>query len=289
MSMIFVHDLSMYYEQHGERGPHVLLIHGLGSSARDWEHQVAALATRYRVLAVDLRAHGRTSRRGPITMAGFARDLAALLRHLEIDRAYVVGISLGGGIAFQLALDHPELVAGLLIVNSGPEGPRSSDAAHRDMIAWRIDSVRRHGMRAFGGQLADRLFPGDHQTDLRDLFVERWGENDPDLYLEAFAALVDWSVRDRLGSIAVPCALITGDRDYTPVELKRAYAAELRDAEVVVIERSGHMTTHDQPRALNAALLGFLDRWNGDALTSAPVARGTAGPEGVGSRRVADR
>jgi pimeloyl-ACP methyl ester carboxylesterase len=199
-----------------------------------------------------------------------------------------VGISLGGGIAFQLVIDHPQLVAGLLIVNSGPEGPRSSDAVHRAMIEWRTVSVRRDGMRAFGGQLAERLFPADHQARVREVFVERWSDNDPELYLEAFGALVDWSVRDRIGSISVPCALITGDRDYTPVELKRTYAAELRDAEVVVIECSGHMTPHDQPQPLNAALLRLLDRWTAAAFTSAAGVGATAGPASAGSPRVAD-
>ena len=116
----------LYYELHGaQRATCVLLIHGLGSSARDWEHQIDALAARYRVLTVDLRAHGRSARKGPITMAGLASDLAALLRRLEIPRVYAVGISLGSGVAFQLALDHPALVAGVIAINGGPEGPSS--------------------------------------------------------------------------------------------------------------------------------------------------------------------
>jgi len=258
-----VRDLELYYELHGPpRAPCLLLVHGLGSSARDWEHQIEALAARYRVLAVDLRAHGRSSRRGPITMAGLAGDLAALLRMLELAQVHVVGISLGAGVAFQLAVDHPALVAGVIVINGGPEGPSTANPEHRAGIAWRIETVQQLGMHGLGAQLADRLFPDARFAPTREAFVERWVRNDAAFYLETFEAIIDWSVRHRLATLAVPCGVITGDRDYTPVAYKREYASELRDAEVVVIEQSGHMTTHDQPAALNAAILGFVDRWS---------------------------
>ena len=254
---------SLYYELHGaQRAPCVLLIHGLGSSALDWEHQIDALTARYRVLAVDLRGHGRSPRRGPITMPGLAADLAALLRRLEIAQVYAVGISLGSGVAFQLALDHPALVAGVIAINGGPEGPSSDNPEHRAAIDWRTETVRGQGMHGLGIALADRLFPGDGFAQTRAVFAQRWNQNDPELYLEAFRAIIDWSVRDRLSTLQVPCGVISADNDYTPIAFKQAYLRELRDAELVVIERSGHMSTHDQPAALNAAILRFVDRWS---------------------------
>src|SRR6476469_6693578 len=102
MAKASVRDIEIHYELHGDRGPFILLVHGLGSSLRDWEHQVTDLATRYRVLTADLRGHGETSRTGPITMADFAADLHALLGALGIRSAYVVGISLGASVAFQI-------------------------------------------------------------------------------------------------------------------------------------------------------------------------------------------
>jgi pimeloyl-ACP methyl ester carboxylesterase len=119
-----VRDIEIHYELHGDRGPAVLLIHGLGSSLRDWERQVETLAPRYRVLTADLRGHGQSTRKGPITMADFAADLRALLAALDIASVHVVGISLGASIAFQIALDFPDVVDGLVIINGGPDGPR---------------------------------------------------------------------------------------------------------------------------------------------------------------------
>ncbi len=259
-------DIDLYHDLHGDpRAPCVLLVHGLGSSTRDWEHQIDALALRYRVLAVDLRAHGHSSRKGPISMPGLASDLAALLRLLEIPRVYVVGISLGAGVAFQLALDHAAQVAGMIAINGAPEGPSTRNPEHLAMIRWRRDIVRMQGMRGLGTLIASKLFPGAGFEAIREVFAERWTHNDPDLYLEAFEAFVDWSVRDRLGTLRVPCGVITGDRDYTSLEFKQAYVRELPDAELVVIEHSGHMSTHDQPAALNQAILGFVDRWHAAA------------------------
>lgn len=255
-----VRDIEIHYELHGVAGPVILLIHGLGSSLRDWEYQVGDLAKRYQVLTIDLRGHGETSRKGPITMAGFAADLRELLAALGIQSAYVIGISLGASVAFQLALDYPEVVDGLVIINGSPEGPSTTNPAHVAELEWRTRSVREHGMRGIGILLADRLLPSPQHEAMRSVFVERWAENDPDLYLASVAAITKWSARDRLASLKAPCLVVCGDQDYTPVSFKEQYLRELPSAELVVIADSRHMTTHDQPQALNSAILRFLDR-----------------------------
>jgi pimeloyl-ACP methyl ester carboxylesterase len=262
MAMKFVRDIEIHYELHGGRGPVVLLVHGLGSSLRDWEYQVDDLASRYRVLTVDLRGHGKTSRTGPITLAGFATDLRELLTALDIRSAHVIGISLGASVALQLALDYPDVVDGLVIINGSPEGPSTENPAHVAELGWRISAVREQGMRGIGRLLAERHLPAREHEAMRAVFAERWAENDPELYLASVAAITNWNVRDRLASLASPCLVISGDRDVTPVSFKEEYLRELPGAELVVIPDSGHMTTHDQPKALNSAVLRFLDRWS---------------------------
>lgn len=263
-----VRDIEIHYELHGDHGPVVLLIHGLGSSLRDWEHQVGALAAQHRVLTVDLRGHGRSTRKLPITIAGFAADLRALLAALDIRSAYVAGISLGASVAFQIAVDYPDVVDGLVIINGSPEGPSTDNPTHVAELAWRIQSVREQGMRGIGRMLAQRLLPApEHEAD-RAVFTERWAENDPEMYLASMSAITNWTARDRLGSLTCPCVVISGDRDYTPVAFKDAYLRELPRAELVVIPDSGHMTTHDQPGALNAVLLRSLRQWSASATSS---------------------
>ncbi len=262
MPLTNVREIEIHYELHGNRGPVVLLIHGLGSSLRDWEFQIADLATRYRVLAIDLRGHGKTSRRGPITITGFAADLRELLTALEIRSAHVIGISLGASVAFQMAVDYPHAVDSLVIINGSPVGPSTENAAHVTELEWRIRAVREQGMRGIGRLLAERHLPAREHETLRAVFVERWAENDPELYLASVLAITNWTVRERLASLRSPCLVISGDRDVTPVSFKADYLRELPNAELVVIADSGHMTTHDQPKALNSAILRHLDRWS---------------------------
>jgi len=124
MHLIDCDGVNLYYEEQGS-GPPLLFIHGLGSSARDWDQQIPEFSSRgYRVIAFDLRGHGQSDKPpGPYTLPLFAADTAALLERLGVDPAnpaHVVGVSLGGGVAFQLAIDRPALVKTLTIVNSAP-------------------------------------------------------------------------------------------------------------------------------------------------------------------------
>ncbi len=102
MSKTTVNNVELFFETSGS-GETVLFIHGLGSSARDWEMQVPAFAKRYRTVAFDLRGHGQSQKpKGPYSMSLFAQDTAELIRSLGVGSVHVVGISLGGMIAFQL-------------------------------------------------------------------------------------------------------------------------------------------------------------------------------------------
>lgn len=253
-----VNGTTLYYEVSGE-GPGVLLVHGLGSSIADWRPQVEALAGRYRVCAVDLRGHGRAAKpTGAYTISLFAADLAALLRVLGWGPVHVVGISLGGMIAFELAAGHLDLVRSLVIVNSGPGLP-GGVVAQWLVARQRLLLVRLMGFRRFGALLAERLLPGAEHVQTRQAFAERWASNDPRAYRAAVKALVGWNVTDRLSSLTRPVLVVASDADYTPVAFKRAYVAKLPQAELVVIEDARHAVTMERPAAFNAVLLRFLN------------------------------
>ena len=114
-----VGDLNMYYEVHGE-GPPLVLLHGAYLTADTMGPLPAGLAERRQVIAPEQQAHGRTADIDrPITYEQMADDTAALIRHLEIEHADVVGYSMGGGIGLQLAIRHPALVRKLVVVSAG--------------------------------------------------------------------------------------------------------------------------------------------------------------------------
>ncbi len=113
MPKLRIHDIDIYYEVTGQRTP-LALIHGLGSSTRDWERQVPVFSERYQVITFDVRGHGQSAKPpGPYSIALFASDTVELVRALGIGPAHVVGISMGGMIAFQLAVDAPQRIKSL--------------------------------------------------------------------------------------------------------------------------------------------------------------------------------
>jgi pimeloyl-ACP methyl ester carboxylesterase len=257
MPKIHVGDINLYYEIIGQGEP-VLFIHGLGSSTRDWELQVEPFSKAYQVIVYDVRGHGVSDKpSGPYSIPLFAKDAIELIKSLEIAPVHIVGISMGGMIGFQLAVDAPELIKSLVVVNCGPERIVKT-IKHRIQFFQRQFIVRILGMRKMGKVLSKRLFPKEGQEEIRNIFVERWAENDPRAYRESLKAIVGWSVMDRLEVIGCPVLVIAAVEDYTPVETKVRYVKEIPHGELVVIEDSRHATPADQPEAFNQVLMDFL-------------------------------
>nr|WP_024307279.1 MULTISPECIES: alpha/beta hydrolase [unclassified Pseudomonas] len=247
----------LHYEDYGHGAP-LLLVHGLGSSTRDWEYQIPVLAQHYRVIALDVRGHGRSDKpRGAYHIADFADDVAALIEYLQLPPVHLVGISMGGMIGFQLGVDRPELLRSLTIVNSGPEVKAKSLGDWLE-IAKRWTLSRLLSLETIAKALAKLLFPKPEQAELRHKVEERWPQNDKRAYLASLDAIIGWGVRERLKRITCPTLVISADRDYTPVERKREYVAEMPNARLLVIENSRHATPLDQPERFNSALLAFL-------------------------------
>ena len=135
MPQIRLNDCLFHYTDQGS-GPPLLLLHGLGSSERDWEYQVPALTEHYRVLCLDSRGHGQTEKGGNgYSIPLFAADCLAFIQAMELEKPHIVGRSLGGMIAFQLATNSPETPARLTNVNRSPavsptRPPQNLDLTH---------------------------------------------------------------------------------------------------------------------------------------------------------------
>lgn len=256
-----INGIPMHYQiagaEHGESTP-LLLIHGLGSSSADWQSQLLHYGQQYRVIAPDLRGHGRSGQPpGPYRISQFSDDIAALLQALGVASAHIVGISLGGAVAFQFALDHPARVSTLTIVNSAPE--MILRRVSEKLAIWqRLAIIRLLGLPRMGRVLATRLFPKPEHAGLREGFATRFASNQRAPYLASLRALIGWSVSARLDQISCPTLVICADQDYTPVALKQAYTARLANARLVVIADSHHALPMEQPEAFNRVLGEFL-------------------------------
>ena len=209
MPHIQLPQISLYYEIHGAGEP-ILFLHGLGSSTQDWEFQRDVFAADYQVILVDARGHGRSDKpRDLYSVSIMAQDIITLLKVLEIDAVNVVGLSMGGMTGLQLALDAPDLVKRLVVINAVADLVPKTLRDH--FVVWqRLAIVRLFNMRGMGKFLANRLFPLESQAAARPIFVERWAQNDKAAYIAAFKGLVGWSVLDRLPEINVPGAVFSG-------------------------------------------------------------------------------
>ncbi len=257
MPKIRADNLAFYFEEVGQGEP-LLLLHGLGSSCEDWELQIGPFSDHFRVIAVDMRGHGRSAKPpGPYSIPLFADDIKAILAGLQIPAAHVLGISLGGMVAFQLAVSAPEVVQSLIVVNSVPS-MRVKTFADRWQLWRRAAIVELFGMRRMGEYLAPRLFPKPEQVQLRQEIIARWEKNDKRAYQAAMRSFVGWDVMTELSDIACPTLIITADKDYWPVADKEAYTAVIPNARLQVISDSHHATPIDQPEIFNTVVLDFL-------------------------------
>mgnify|MGYP006281661993 CR=1 FL=1 len=262
MPSLSVDDTRLYYDEQG-RGAPLLLIHGLGSSSRDWFKQVDYFANRYRVLRVDLRGHGRSERPpGPYHIAQFARDVAVCLRRLDAAPAHVVGLSMGGMVALQLAADAPHLVRSLVVANSVADTRLQTWGDIWFYVSRRL-TVQLLGMRRVGRLLAGRLFPKPDQESHRREFIKRWAQNDEQAYVWSVDAIMGWSVWDRLPSISASTLLVSSDQDYTPVAAKNRIAARMPNAELAVVDDARHALPVEKPDVFNALVDDFLRRVDG--------------------------
>jgi pimeloyl-ACP methyl ester carboxylesterase len=176
---------------------------------------------------------------------------------LGINSTHILGISLGGGIAFQFAVDYPELVKSLIIVNAGIEMPVDSFKLKLEAFK-RTFIVKLVGMKKMGEVLAPRLFIKQEQEELRKKLIERWAENDKKAYLSAMRALIGWSVRDNIKEIKCPILIIGSDEDYAPSSVKEEYTALLHNAKFIEIEDARHAVPIEKPDEFNDIVMKFL-------------------------------
>ena len=240
------------------QGPPLLLLHGLGGSHDDWRKQVPEFARRYRVVAPDLRGFGASERQEPFTVQQHARDAAALLEALGIPRAHVVGLSMGGAVAMELALSEPQRVAGLVLANTAPSFELRG-WQRRYMGFSRLLLALLFGVGGVARLFSNAVFPAPHQESLRKRLLERASHTSRWVYIASLRTLVRWDAEERLSSLRSPTLVIGAEHDYTDIHEKRRWAARVPGARVVMLPGSRHRSELDAPAAFNEAVGRFLD------------------------------
>jgi pimeloyl-ACP methyl ester carboxylesterase len=281
--MIHVGSLRVHH-MHGGRGTPVLFIHGLGSSGyMEWRFNLEFAAARHRVYAPDLPGFGRTEKpRARYGIPYFTRFIDRYMEDRGLRSAAVIGASLGGRIALELALEYPKRVRKLVLVNALGLGrpnvqltyglmtlPRVGEAFMKfasDAVRWAPrPMIRRVAARYAGaGRSVNRTMDDDYFANLRELYA---ADGYPSAYLATIRSLVtpksllsaDYDLSQRLGEVKVPVQLIWGANDplFPVAHAARAHTLFGR-SRLAVLEGAGHTPQSERPEEFNRVLGNFL-------------------------------
>ncbi len=257
----------LYYELHGQ-GPPLVLVMGIGYDSSLWTlAQVPALSTRFQVIMVDNRDAGRSSRAAhPYTIADMADDLAGLLDALGIPRSHLLGLSMGGMIALEFALRHPDRLDRLVLTGTGAAPARS---AVDPIQIWSWVKANDATGEIFGGQqfaaLFSTAFLRDHQAvrATAELLASNPYPMSPEAYGRQADAYRHFDALDRLLGVTAPTLVIVGEQDLlTPRWVVREVAEAIAGAQVEVIRGDGssHLVPLERPDDFNRLVLDFLGR-----------------------------
>lgn len=257
MAEITVNGVRTWYEEEGSGEP-VVLVHGLGGTGQDiWKKVIAELAGSFRVLAYDLRGSGKSDAPpGPYTVAGLADDLQTLLVALGYDRVAVVGHSMGGGIALELARRDPRRVRAVVGVGAVAELPEQGRVGMRA----RAEAVEADGMADVAVTVATNglapSFREAHPEEFQEL-ISLLASNRPEGYAAQCRALVSMAVP--LEEVTAPVLLVSGELDQaSPPAMNEANAARLANARFVAIPDAAHILPWEKPRELLDLVVPFL-------------------------------
>jgi 3-oxoadipate enol-lactonase len=258
MTALSVNSAQIFYQEIGEGDP-LLLLHGLGSSGDDWWFQTPVFAPYFRLLVPNLRGHKHSSTlRGPTSIYTLAADIAQLMEALQIERAHVLGLSLGGLVGQLLAVHFPQKVSKLILVNTFAHlWPTSLHEAYT--LARRVVVSKFLPPQTTARVVARDLFPRIDQAALRAEVLSRIGANDMASYRYLVDAIRRFDSRPQLDRISAATLLITGERDaVVPRGCQQQLVRGIRKIQWHIVRDSGHATPVDQPEEFNRVVLDFL-------------------------------
>ncbi|MBI2166031.1 MAG: alpha/beta fold hydrolase [Chloroflexi bacterium] len=257
--------INVSYQLAGKGRP-LTLIHGMGDNLDAWWNQASAFAKHYQVLTYDVRGHGDTEiPPGDLSVKLWAQDLHGLLQALNIKETALLGYSMGGAIALEFTLAHPQMVSALILSNSGGFAPRSPEAVREGDTRRQaqLAEVRRDGMEAVIRQRIPDLFsPGfaEAHPDVMERYRQVLRRNKAESFVRVMARPPEPPrPPETLKSIRCPVFVILGrlDKFSSSEEAARAAPQVFNNAQVQVME-TAHPSAIEQPDLYNRLVLNFL-------------------------------
>jgi len=258
MNFARVGALAIHYRQEGiNQGTPLVFLNSLGSDLRIWDDVVPYFAERFPIIRYDKRGHGLSDcPLGPYTLDDHTHDLIDLLDQLGIPSAILIGVSVGGMIALNLAAQAPTRVRALVLCDTGARIGTANSWTER------INAVRSNGLPALAPAILNRWFSStfaQQQPSAYHGYANMLMRTPAEGYVATCAALRDADLYPVTASIQAPALVLCGDEDLaTPPSLGRALADALPNAHFALIQQAGHIPSIEQPAALATEIEQFL-------------------------------
>ena len=248
----------IYYEVIGE-GEALVLIHSGYTDLRLWDNQFAFFGNHFKVIRFDVRGFGKSEK--PSTPFSFVEDLRELLNYLKIDKAHIVGVSMGGSIAIDFTLQYPDLVEFLVLSGASLNGYsyENDEASIRRALAG-MSIIKRDAdfNQSIEFMLNDPMW---RQRDLksRKLLKNMFEDTSLEWLLKDLVQIAKPFAADRLSEIRKRTLIIVGTEDSLPIiEMANALELGITNAKKITINGTGHLVNLDKPEEFNKAVLDFL-------------------------------
>lgn len=232
----------IFYAPGGTGTLPVVCLHGAGGTHQHWGLQLAALRSAMRICTLDLPGHGRSSGPGCRSVADYSAAVVAVLDALQDERVVLAGHSMGGGVALTTALNHPERVAGLVLVGTGAKLP---------VMPALFEHIEQGNLAAAVRLIVEGAYASSATPAMLAAGERAFMQTDPDVFYGDLLACAGYDVRDDLGSIQCPTLIICGDEDrITPPKFSALLHSRIGGSRLVVVPGAGHMVLVEHPAAV---------------------------------------
>ncbi len=258
--------IGLYYEETGSGEP-VVFLHGLTGSTRDWANQMKMVKDQYRGIAMDFRGHGKSdapSSEEDYSIYLFSDDVYKLLRHLEAEGCCLVGHSMGGFTALQFALDHPDMIKGLVLVDTC-SGEWDVDPDYPALRAKLDELALQEGLNAAFEYDAEhnpfRMNYFRKRPQRRPIAKEKALQTSVEGYVFVPRSFSKWRpLTNRLGEIKVPTLIFRGEEDTPFARASEVLHDGIPGAQLEIVPGAWHHPHEENPAFFNEHFLNFLPR-----------------------------
>jgi 3-oxoadipate enol-lactonase len=258
MPKIDINGVKLHYEEQGTGEP-IVMVHGLGGSIFDWVMQIPFFSKYYRVVAIELRDHGESDKwHGSYDFKMFSDDVTKLVEKLKLGKAIFFGFSLGGMIVMQLALDHPDKIKALVLVDTAYGLTEETMKAGQEMASM---SQKMSGKELSIATMKFNYTPEfiESHPDIFEQAIKISDARDPSSTFREAQGLVTFNVRERLKEISTPTLIVNGEDDpIIPVSIAKYLKEHIKGAKLLILSKGRHMAIIEKGEEFNKAVLDFL-------------------------------